>query len=1142
KTSGSFPVIEEFSYHIPFLGNPSTDITHLPHSVDMLYANHGKANGSYVVTFSGIAYNDLKPDPDIWVMYANAEALNWSRPFRITTTGTPDLNPDLVQLTSSDGSIMLTWERENQDPLTAIGVSYCKTTANIWTEPDTLDCLPDFVKFRSFPVLGLILPTWDLYPNVIFQNLQIKSPSIAALSPSGFAYTCSVSFNAYLLELIKVNMDTLSDVSDLYVTNQVYQYQFIPVDSLETIANYYNSLSGETNVLGSIGTLSVGYYLLQHVAQILENCDTRSFPPTTSTCALSYLNSPTTGNYSYVAGSYSNIYVRVNTGTKWLDFDFNKATKVDVGDTDADARREIVVTTENHFYLSEIDHSQVTATSYHQIWHSNNLGLPIADLAVYDANGNGLEEIIVSTDGGNVYSFEVTNSIVDQTLLQFTNSLKISDQSWSPFTRQKPTPILANFDATGDGIDEIVLANQGSGTTNLTIYNGGIGLNYDVTETVTKEVQGTVTQLKYHDVNFDGFPDLAYGTDQGEFAVIDVFLSLFTNSMKYCYLNETINDPINSIHFVYRPLDSFWGLLVISSTQILLNPAWGSGSYWSINNLTLNSIIGGEIGYFGITPVETTEGLIMDELGNIYLLDLTNGQLSEKITDFSDLNSSPVIFAVTDLNNDNIDDLLLALQPSVLLAIDITESAILWNYTDFDSIEQFKQLLITDCDSDGASDIFLCSDSSISDLVSLTYRDSFENETGYPNLSIDGTQITEQGLLMSIPGDYILPSVTILSPVSNTQYFESKVLLLYNTSSTYPVDPLLYINDVSYPIFSANGTEMTFTDGSYNLTLVVKDTLTNITGRDSVLFSVDTTPSTTVANLLSPKPITYTSTDILVLYNYFAAPVPANITQVEIWLNDVDMTASISNNSIFSFNLGVNNFTLYVEDDFTPQPTTKTVLFTVNPTLEPIKATLLTPSEGTHALIGSEQTSEFSFITPISRVAFNFWTNGSSNVTIKFYNDYSSIPAIVYLYQNDLAGVRLDFIAIDMGINIFTKFEISSNFSLSWYMDEIEYDILQSRSYIRCFSDEGSLNWRYDALVDRIEWMEIYTSNNIIPSIGLIGLANTYEFASAYDTRGLLALDLTSGRPTFYGGIKENVYGGIMGNMYDNVNSFVVDG
>ncbi|MFX1514438.1 MAG: hypothetical protein ACFFCQ_17835, partial [Promethearchaeota archaeon] len=27
KTSGSFPVIEEFSYHIPFLGNPSTDIT-----------------------------------------------------------------------------------------------------------------------------------------------------------------------------------------------------------------------------------------------------------------------------------------------------------------------------------------------------------------------------------------------------------------------------------------------------------------------------------------------------------------------------------------------------------------------------------------------------------------------------------------------------------------------------------------------------------------------------------------------------------------------------------------------------------------------------------------------------------------------------------------------------------------------------------------------------------------------------------------------------------------------------------------------------------------------------------------------------------------------------------------------------------
>ncbi|MHA2496800.1 MAG: sialidase family protein, partial [Candidatus Hodarchaeales archaeon] len=639
-------------YLVPILDGSAYTV----HSCDAIYQDHGPGNGSILLAFAGRKSSELRIDNDIWVLTATwnnvKKEYNWSLfPIRVTGESTGEAYPDLAQLKSADGTVMLTFEIEG-----TIVACYSKTGGESWSEPEELLTLPDFIIYRYFPALGISFATWNRNPNVIFSEIEVRNPTIAALPSGGFVYSYAMSYSAYLLEKLPLDVNTISGAAAEYATGAMYQYQLIPFTTPEAIADYYGSLSGQP----ASYTTTVGYYLLQTVAQSLFSIAsniTNSLPATTSGFLTSYLSTSTGDLYNAVTdGTYYNILTRTNFAEYWKDFDFLKAERIDVGDTDGDARREIAIYSGNRAYINEIAHSQPNSMSYRQVWVSSDLGT-LNDLTIYDANGNGFEELFVSAEGGNVFAFEIANLDLPRALLQFVNSRQFVNNSWAPQSERR-WPMLASFDADGDGLDELVFSELGNGYSNLTIFRGASITNDSLI--IKKRLDGALIAMDYRDVTFDGFPDLAYGTDQGEYGVIDVYYSLITSSIVFAYQNQSLNEPLKSLQFAYRASENLWALLVVGYSQAVLVPAQGTGIIWEVPNFNGTALIGGTLGDFGVSPSETTDAVIVDVLGNIYLLDLGNGNIVETITAYSSSSPQDIIFSVAQLNEDGVADLLLA--------------------------------------------------------------------------------------------------------------------------------------------------------------------------------------------------------------------------------------------------------------------------------------------------------------------------------------------------------------------------------------------------------------------------------------------------------------------------------------------------
>ncbi len=1039
---------------VPFIGITGTS-TFRATSIDVLYQTHGVGNGTYVLAFSGEKYSETKGDLDIWITTAN-QSFAWTTPVRVSDSLTTDAYPDLTQLNGPTGTLMVVWDLQDREMQGEIGVSYSKTGGRTWREPETLSSIPEFMEFRFFPILGMSLPVWKTFPVVVFGNFLVSSPTITALPDGGFTYAYVVSYDTFLLQIIPVNNDYLEQSAtnfaqssqglvtfvpltppsifyDFYhfqsttstgqsqepmtKTNADYSQATLGYRSLTSIDQGLNSSSRATRspLIGGTRLAILGQVSIEQILSLQEKVATISSPsiynwrsadneePSTQ----DYINSNYNSAYespnqrqlllpSRAAGTYRNIFTGRNFEDFWQQFDFFEASNIAVGDSDGDGRREIAFTSRNQVFLVELSRTSPYKKYYQQTWSSGDLGFGLTDIQLYDGNGNGFEEILISGEMGNVLAFEVDNLNLDRAAIQFITSKRKSNLNWNETLTSSNHELLASFDANGDGLDELVVFDMNSSSQYLHLY-----VNGNPNSQLTLAINGIVTKTATLDINDDDIIDfLAFGTDKGYFAVINLTQALLENLLTRMHPQGNADGTIKGLYFQFNSNSATnWTLVVISSKEIISQDLNNDIQNWNVASSAITGYLikHGNIGTFKINNTDKDASIaIIDDHANIIFLDGNDGTIINAITLLNNSNIRKILFTSDDLNGDGTDELIVALDGEQLLTIDPFNASITWNVTNFREGESFRNLRVANSESSGNSKIYLISDSSFNDALETTIETSFETYFNDTN-AIPGTPISAVEIpnVKQVIGNAIYASPAQLTNISTT----TSMVHCYNIPSC--------------PVYPTRG----------------------------------------YMALLGPRD---------------------------------------AGSGDYSFGL--------------------------------------------------------SFKNPISRISFRITYNISAGLSIVLFNEkLTETVHVLNLTSSLIPGTKLEFKANEFGVKGFGAMKIvpqTIGFTNIWYLDELEYDVLQPRIFLRQFSPDGSLAWKYSAGAQQVNSFQIHDNPEGLTSpIGLIGLSvDDSIVTSRYDIRGLLAINLQSGHPSFYGGIQENTKTGITGRMIGGTNSRPIDG
>lgn len=374
-----------------------------------------------------------------------------------------------------------------------------------------------------------------------------------------------------------------------------------------------------------------------------------------------------------------------NPTSNWTKYDVGSVVALAVGDTDVDARREIAANYYDKVTLFEITHIGTMCQEHNQVWMSYELGGSVRDIDIGDLNKNTWPEIVVSAERGNVYSFEIADRALPQTLLNaslivwnytvssaekikfleigvfdygnrciaavtyhmkiFTllpdgtliwNKTVLSD-SWIVYD-------AVNADLNKDGIDDIVL---GGDDTNVYAISGKDG---DLMW-VFKGSPSTIRCLAKTDLNMDNIPDILIGA---------------TNKVIYAIDGKTGVELWNISLPDYHALKLVIGNLTGDAVSDLIAVTWNSTHAFDGHS------------HVSLWSWE------FSHLVNIYYDPL-----------------------VLDLNDDSVDDVVIA--EEVLYAISGQDGTVIWNNTDVNVTMEgpwdIRYLETVDLNGDGTLEI-----------------------------------------------------------------------------------------------------------------------------------------------------------------------------------------------------------------------------------------------------------------------------------------------------------------------------------------------------------------------------------------------------------------------------------------------------
>ncbi len=224
------------------------------------------------------------------------------------------------------------------------------------------------------------------------------------------------------------------------------------------------------------------------------------------------------------------------------DFTLNHLRDVvdlDVGDTDSDGRREVVVGFGNQVGVYEMKSSNngTNFMIHEEAWLSNEFEHPVTGVTVYDTNGNDWEEIGISTERGDVYIWEYIDTSEGAIDLWF------SEQIWSTTASGDQDPlydglltpdVTHSYDIDADGYDELILPSYTDGSIKVVDRHGNeLWTNTDASDGYNNVILA--------DLDNDGVPEIIGASKDDNLYVIDII----TGEVIWAYL-----DPSDSLYSV----------------------------------------------------------------------------------------------------------------------------------------------------------------------------------------------------------------------------------------------------------------------------------------------------------------------------------------------------------------------------------------------------------------------------------------------------------------------------------------------------------------------------------------------------------------------------------------------------------------
>ncbi len=613
------------------------------HSLDIV--QNPKNLTQYDLVFAGYSYNEsLSLDLDLYyTQFSIFDLSNWQfnftgMPGRIFESGISSFYPSVARELHTN-NLVVVFQQTKLNLFDGLYSVWSNDNGISWKGPYNM----------NYP-LGLDLPGITAFP-----------------SKSKESYQVGLLEGAILIDKIDTNRPIITATSGRGFTmtyNVKYRFQF-------NLAKF--GLCG----FSSSNYGNDGFSLESSVKSSYQTC---SFDPMTVNA------------YAFAYNPWSNF--------TW--YDLGSANKISIGDSDSDFRKEIIVASGKNAYLYEFKKNSADYILHVQKWVSPTYIRDITEVAISDANGNGLPEILVESDRGVVHSYEVLNAIPSDGKFLLPKVEKTITSTYNNTVNNYVISIVP-VEIDNDGIEDFVYMTYGgqlvaiSGATFSPLWISGLSnpsvradiRTFSLLLQLIKDGSGTPTHAVM------SFNDTLYA-----YKLSDGSLSASVNMGGNQYINKI--QALNTTSG--QPQDILLSTINGSIVQLKLDTS-SFTTVFKINPFGKSPTLLHTFEFGHYTNQTNDEIAMLLYNGTIGVVELPSGTIKWTVnypieTGYFDIIPS---LMVADLNKDNLTDIIAGYNTTI--AMDGLTGKQLWN-TSIDPGLMNMQNSITDIDGDDIPELF----------------------------------------------------------------------------------------------------------------------------------------------------------------------------------------------------------------------------------------------------------------------------------------------------------------------------------------------------------------------------------------------------------------------------------------------------